>query len=140
MTGKKIVLLLSIGLFIASLTQQAYCTSNLCRGGFDALFSGFFGFLSGDGAAVVWIANPILILSWIFFKRRPKLMLALSLAATLISLSFLLFKTVLDNEAGHLNPITQRSLGYWLWVLSSASMFVGNLIFHLIDRNKPNTN
>jgi hypothetical protein len=140
MDGKKIVLFLSLGLFVASLTQQAYCTSNLCRSGLDALVSGFFGFWSGEGATIIWIANPILFLSWIFFKRRPQMVLFLSLAAMPISLSFLLFKAVLDNEAGHLNPIIERSLGYWLWVASSVSMFTGNMVLYLLNRNKTNAN
>ena len=140
MDVKKTVLFVSIALFVASLTQQAYCTSSLCRSGLDALISGFFGFWSGEGATIIWIANPILFLSWIFFRRKSKIVLFLSLAAMLISLSFLLFKTVLDNEAGHLNPIIERSLGYWLWIASSVSMFTGNMVLYLLNRNKTNSN
>jgi hypothetical protein len=89
------------------------------------------GFLYG-GAAMTWFANPILAASWILSKRNPLLSLTGSLLATLISLSFLLFHNIIDNEAGHYNTIISYKLGYWLWVASSTSMLIGNCILYFL--------
>jgi len=127
----KITLFISIGLFIASLTQEAYCTTNLCRSSIDCLITGGVGFLYG-GAALTWLGNPILITSWILHKKRLLLSLIGSSLSVIISLSFLLFQNVVDNEAGHLNAIVNYKMGFWLWVASSFSMLVGNGLSYIL--------
>ena len=127
---KKTVLILSIGIFLLSLTQIAYCTTNLCRSSLDSLVLGFFGVFY-DITAITWLANPILFISWMFFIRKPKLSLILSSLAVIISLGFLFFSKVVDNEAGHLNLIISHKLGYWLWVYSSLIMLIGNAISYI---------
>ncbi len=127
---KKSVLLISIGLFAVSLSQEAYCTTNLCRPSFDALITGALGFLYG-GAAITWLANPILFISWISINKNLKLSFILSFLAAVISLAFLFFSKVIDNEAGHVNSIISYKLGYWLWLSSSITMLIGNTILIL---------
>jgi len=124
---RKWTLFTSIGLFIISLTQTGYCTTNLCRSSIDCLITGALGFLYG-GAAMTWLANPVLIASWALANRNLWLSLTGSILATIISLSFLLFHHVLDNEAGHLNTIISYKAGYWLWLASSLTMLAGNAI------------
>ena len=124
-----IALFVSIALFIFSLTQDAYCTTNLCRSSIDAFLTGIVGMMYG-GAAITWLANPILITSWIFIKRNTKLSMILSVASVIISLSFLFFKGVVDNEAGHVNLIIRYKFGYWLWLSSTIVIMIGNLTLY----------
>lgn len=121
-----IILNASIGVFLISLTQQCFCTTDSCGYSIAAVFSGAIGVLLG-GAGITWLANPILLASWIWFRKKHHLSLIASFISTLISLSFLLFKNVMVDEAGNYDQITSYRLGYWLWVLSSLIMFVGNL-------------
>ena len=113
------------------LTQKCYCTTTSCGDSIMALFSGTIGFLFG-GAALTWLANPLLILFW-FTMKNAKRSLICSLFAVLISLSFLLFKTVISDEAGNYSLIVSRQLGYWLWVTSSSIMLIGNAIFYFLN-------
>jgi len=117
----------SVITFLVSLTQKCYCTTSSCGDSIMALLSGTVGFVFG-GAALTWLANPLLLTSWIMFKRSPKLSLILSGLALLLSLSFLLFKRVISDEAGNYSEITSYELGYWLWSLSSIIMFGGSLM------------
>jgi len=122
---RRIVLIVSIALFVASLTQKCYCTTSYCGDSFFIFLFGPLGFyLSLAGAT--WLANPLLITSWIKVSKEPKLSFWTSLLAATISLSFLLFKNVMDNENGDLREIVSYSLGYWLWLASCLSMLIGN--------------
>ena len=92
---------------------------------------------------MTWIANPILLTSWMLFKRKPKLSLITSLLASAISLSFLFFDQVIADEAGHYEKITGYKQGYWLWVASSIVIVMGNLALKYmkpIDEKKTLTN
>lgn len=129
-TIKIATLSLSIGLLIIALTQKCYCTTSLCGDSIAVFIFGLFGIFFA-GAALCWLANPLLILSWILIKNN-KLSLILSLISTLIAISFLLFDEIIDDEAGHYRKIVGYELGYWLWVSSNCVMLFGN---YLIRKN-----
>jgi ABC-type enterochelin transport system permease subunit len=123
--ARNILLVLSIGLYIASLTQPAYCTNAECADSAAVAFAGSLGFfLSMAGAT--WLANPLLVASWIVVHKNPLGSLITSLLATALSLSFLCFNTIVDNESGTPSNIAGVKAGYWLWVTSIAVMFIGN--------------
>jgi len=143
----------SIVLFVMSLTQPAFSTSAGYGGpGWLILIVGIFGPFAG-GAGVCWLANPFLMLSWLtfvdktaVFKRIHKdgkelfwlnfvekaVSLLFCFFAVIASSSFLLFTQIIINEAGHYGPITDRHLGYWLWLSSTIVMLMGSGI-RLID-------
>ena len=127
-------------LFCLSLTQNAYCIqSNLttrCVDSASALLLGWFGVLLG-GAAVTWLANPFLVVSWVIIFTAPgKFALGTSLFTSLIMLSFLTFDKVLINEAGHYSAIIDYSSGYWLWLSSSVILVLGNLLVMVSAKNR----
>ena len=133
---KKYFLVISIGLFLISLSQRAYCTNGDCGeigSGLLIFLSGFFGLFIG-GACLTWLANPLLIVSWILFNSKKKTSLVLSSISLLIGLSFLLFNEIIINEAGNYGEITGYEFGYWLWLLSMATMLIGGIYIQIKNR------
>jgi hypothetical protein len=125
------VLILSIALFALSLCGFCFCTQNGCRTSIEAFLVGWLAMLA-DGAATAWLANPFLIVSWVLLARNKKAAWILSLVALLLCGSFLRFHVIIEDEAGHYNPILKVRSGYWLWLSSAASTFAGSLIIRVL--------
>lgn len=132
---KTIVLMTGIGLFIFSLFNICFCTDNGCRTSIEALLVGWFAMLT-SGAAMTWLANPFLIISWILLKRNKNIAWIFSLTALLFSISFLQFSTIIENEAGHYNSIKRIGPGYWLWLSSCLATFIGSLTLQVLKYKK----
>jgi len=101
--------------------------------GLIILLTGLFG-LSVGGACLTWLANPLLLVSWITYQKYPKISLATSLLAMIVGLSFLTFKEIIINEAGHFGQITGYALGYWFWILSILLLVLGNIYLRIKER------
>lgn len=131
MKNKKLFLFISIGLYITSLTQKSYCSSfGPCHNfGFLSLIFGWMGVFMLHIPAFPWLANPILFTSWGLYNKKPNISFILSILAFVLMLSFLLVDEIIENEGGTTSKVVFYGLGYWLWVLSSFIMLVGNLIF-----------
>lgn len=129
---KKAYLFISIFLYLIALTQKTYCTPGNCEyfSGLLNLIFGWIGVFMLHVPAFTWLANPILLISWFFFKRKPKISFILSSVAFILMLSFLLCDEIIDNEGGTRGKIICYGLGYWLWVLSSFMMILGNLLIN----------
>jgi hypothetical protein len=120
----RIALTLSVILFAASLTEEAFCVSGICSDwpGWSILLFGALGHAS-------WFANPLLGASWIaslFSRRVPALILAL--AALVLAGSFLFETSVVTNEAGMANPVTGLREGYWLWLASMVCAVIAGVL------------
>jgi hypothetical protein len=130
------ILTLSIVLFAFSVSQKCFCTERDCGEDWEGaalLISGVLGI----GAApvwFVWLANPVLLFSWIFFLKRIRISLTLSLVAFLICLSFLGFDKMMVDEGGNFSRITGYEAGYWIWTSSAFVLFVGNIIRMRIEK------
>lgn len=120
-----IVLITGVLLFILSLFFNCFCTYKGCVPSVDALVLGWVELFDGD---FVWLANPLLIISWILLGMNKKGGMVLALLASLFSLSFLFYHTVLEDEAGNMGTIKNLSTGYWLWVGSCVVTYVGALV------------
>lgn len=131
-TKRNLPLLVSRVLFFASLTQVCYCTSQSCVDSLLALFIGMLGVVFGYGfssiAIFTWLANPLLLFSWIKYNSNIRQSLILAILAATVSLSFLSCHKITANEGGGLTVITDYKLGYWLWLASSVTMVAGNLL------------
>lgn len=121
----------SICLYILSLTTECYCTANNCGASFLVLLLGWAGIFMGSMACLSWLANPLLIMSWLTAKKNPRASLGYSSVAALLTLSFLLFDKIVDNEAGGFSKIISYKSGYWLWSASIILMVVGNYVLSL---------
>ena len=132
---RQITLILSICLFVLSLTQICFCTSNDCIGSVFALTWGLIALFLG-GAGLTWIANPILVTIWIMMiqnSRHNKLLMFGSILATILSASFLLFHGIAIDEGGMEKEILSYKAGYWLWLTSSLVLLIGNLTIYLLE-------
>lgn len=127
---QKIFLFISIGLYIISLTQKSYCSSfESCDNlGFLSLIFGWFGVFMLHVPAFPWLANPMLLISWLTFNKKSKTSFMLSIGAFTLMISFLLVDEIISNEAGTKSKVVFYGLGYWLWLLSSFIMVLGHLI------------
>jgi hypothetical protein len=128
---EKLFLCLSIGIYIVSLTQKSYCTvGGICEffSGFLNLIFGWFGVFKLHIPAFPWLANPLLFFSWLFYERMPKRSFVLSVISLLLMLSFLFVNEIMVNDGSIYSIINFYGLGYWLWVLSSFIMVLGNLL------------
>lgn len=124
---RRIFLWSSVGILLLAFTQDSYCTSTGCGNAFMAFLLGWLSIFF-TVAGVSWLANPLLILSWITIKVNPKLSWYASIGALIIASTFMLFDKIIDNEAGHIHEIISYGMGYKLWIFSISIMFVWNFL------------
>lgn len=126
---KNAFLIISIVVFFIACSQKTYCTNGDCGAYWDGLAAsilGAFGLFAG-GAYIAWLANPLILISWLAY-RKTKISLVTSILAFAFGLSFLLFDEIMVNEAGHYGEITGYEMGFYLWNLSFLIMIIGNVI------------
>lgn len=127
MKKSRLVLLISVALFITSLALPAVFTQKGSEMYGLACFLLGWADLSGDGTS--WLANPVLLFSWIFLLvKQPKIAAFLGLISVGLALYYFTETEITVNEAGHKSPITSYGLGYYLWLASCVTMLVGSLI------------
>ena len=110
------------------MTQPAYYQTRANEtviGSAMCLAVGAVGLLAGY---FEWIANPLLVFSWIagFRGRRYQAAVSATIALALM-VSFLLRSTMNYPlyQRAPTAPVVGHGLGYWLWVLSAAIMVCG---------------
>jgi len=133
----QLTLIISIGLFTFSLSQECFCTGSNCGGswsGLAILFSGALGFYLCP-AGFTWLANPAILIAWTFIRKNPKRSLSASIIAFLLAISFLFFPNIVSDESGNMRQITAYHLGYWFWLASMLSVLSGNLIVYFQARS-----
>ncbi len=131
-TVRKSTLLFSIILFLLSLMFDSFCTADGCMPSILAFVLGVLGL------PLIWLSNPLLLASWITIKRRPAVSLILGIGALLLSISFMFVDEIKDFETGEVEVIIDYKLGYWIWVLSSVPIIVGNLVQLNLNKKKLN--
>jgi hypothetical protein len=131
----RLTLVISIGLYLAALTQECYCTSMVCGGHWRGIYILALGAIGGimSIAGLTWYANPLLWTAWSLINKQPKKALMFSIAATLLAASFLLFTEITDITPGRTAYITNYRLGYWLWLASAITTLTGCLLAYLTE-------
>ena len=137
MKRRTVVVIGSVLLFVASLTQDAYYLAGDNSGASAAswllLLIGWMGLFYG---IVAWVANPLLVISWMLCLRDElRAAFIVSAAALLVALSFLLHSTIVASEAPTYEAVTGYGPGYWLWLASMLIMTAGTLILYLGSRS-----
>ena len=135
------VLLISLTVFIVSLTQTALTYNDLdgqkTHSSLSLLFMGGLAILGGGLLEwFIWLANPLYFLGLILFIKSNKTSKKVSIAAAILALSFTTWKEILAAENGRTASIERLNLGYWLWTLSLTILTIGAFYyFRRLDNN-----
>ncbi|MBD8880520.1 hypothetical protein IHE49_08495 [Rhodanobacter sp. 7MK24] len=106
--------------------QQVGPANDGSWGGLALLLIGWLGVFMG---IVPWLANPFLLLAWILsFRQRGQGVVYASASAIAFGLSFLFYREIPTDEAGHYAAIAHYQAGYWLWLISMILMLATGLI------------
>ena len=99
--------------------------------GWQIFTFGWAGIFNGDLITICWIANPLLIVSWIIF-RKTKIAFTLSSLALILNIIFYVYIKLnySENEVNFM-------IGYYLWTISIMIMTLGSYI-ELNKMKKPN--
>ena len=125
------ILFISLLLFGLSLTQTAvYFTGYKQATSYSSiamLLTGAIGVVGGGTLEwLIWLANPIYLYALICLTRGEiNKALFISFIALAIALSFRLWHTILVSESGRVAPISSFGAGYYFWLASIATLFVG---------------
>ncbi|CAL2095017.1 conserved membrane hypothetical protein [Tenacibaculum sp. 190524A05c] len=127
---KKIFVLISILFLLVSLTQPCYSVEGTGKDtvGAIGLIAFLLGWLNFNLIGIVWLANPLLLLSMIFLFKKEKFALITSGLALLFSLCFFLVDRIIINEGGTTGKIDHVLVGYWLWLSSIFVIFICSLV------------
>jgi hypothetical protein len=132
-TSSRLLLIISMALYVISLTQECYCTTVSCGDGWSGASIVALGAIGGimSLTGLTWYANPLLWIAWSLLNKNSKKALMFSASATLVAASFLLADTITDTQAGKASYITAYRPGYWFWLASMLTMTVGSLLIYL---------
>lgn len=135
---KKVILGVSILLYVISLTQECYYVDKMnydaWSNSFVLLLIGWIGMIMGGAAALSWLANPFIFLSWLFILKKIKISVFFSIISFLFAFSFLFFDKVITSEAPTFSKITDYKMGYWIWLISIFIFAIGSLIIFILER------
>ena len=129
----KIVTIISIIVFAASLTQNSYYIAGenpkAWSPAFYSLLLGPIGLFDG---IFEWLANPVLAAAWVFsLAGKNKIALLLGSLASALMLAFLFRQTIIASEA----PTYAKITGYgWAIGFSGGLVIVSGTIGLMKDR------
>jgi hypothetical protein len=150
-TLRAVIVLAGATTFAASLTQIGVIVDGSDRSierlpfyGWELLILGGLS-VFGDGLKfLIWLANPIIAVTWILYLRGLRSAALISAMTALgLTLCFLLVKCVLGPGPEGVNvadfemrPIISYGMGYWLWVASAAVLVAGVTAGNIASRFK----
>src|SRR5580692_8960828 len=122
-TRRNVPLLLSLVVFIIGMFLPAYYQNlpdDPAPNSFGLLWMGWGGLITGN---FEWLANPILLLSWLAALGKDVATTLISAALSVLLIASFLRRTEVvyptDNDARHA-LIQAHGPGYWLWLASAA--------------------
>jgi len=139
-TIQGITILTSLSMFGISLTKNAIIVNYL---GATKPIPAYEYFLMGSTAIIgggalewiIWLANPLCLLSIILLISKQKLSMVTSSIALILAISFSFWKEILGNEGGTMSEIVSFESGYYLWLTSILVLTTGiYLYFHQVSR------
>ena len=121
------LMLFAVSLFLPSFHIESPDNVNPWSPSFFVLILGWFSAIGGY-AGTAWYANLLIIPSWYFITKKSVLSLVLSIIGFCLSLMFVFYDKLITNEAGTYAIISERKLGYYLWVSSFVVVIITNLV------------
>lgn len=117
----KIITLLSVVVFAASLTQNCYnIEAHNPKASSPGLYLLLIGPIGVFYGIFEWLANPVLLAAWVFsFAGKNKIALLLGIVASALMVAFLFRHTIVASEAPTYAKIIGYGVGYWLWLTSA---------------------
>ena len=127
---KILIVVLSLGLLILSLTQHAIITNFndevKIGASIDYFLMGAISFLGGGlFEEIIWLANPLSLWAIILLFKNDRNAILLSFLALGLSVSFFFWTEILGSESGSMARIISFELGYYLWVSSILVLTIG---------------
>ena len=132
-TIKSTLIILSIIVFIISLFQPAFFIdredSDAYSNSLFLLALGWMSFLGGGFVPfIIWLANPIYVISIFLINKSIKFGIITSLVSILLALIFSNLNSILTSESGTTSKITELGLGFYLWISSFVILFVSSIV------------
>lgn len=132
-TIKSTLIILSIIVFIISLFQPAFFIDRKDSDAYsDSLFLFALGWMSFFGGGfipfIIWLANPIYLISIFLINKSLKSGISMSLISILLALIFANLNSILTSESGSTSKITELGLGFYLWISSFVILFISSII------------
>ena len=136
---KLAIIFASLMLYILSFTQDAFVVNDMnvekVFSSLEILAMGTFAFWGGGLLEqLIWNANPLYLLTIVFFLMDKPLAVKTGLGAIVLAALFLTWNEILVAESGRTAQITSLELGYWLWLGSIVSLCVGVLWYFYGNR------
>lgn len=126
-------------IYLSSFAFECFLVDGKPSIGSFGLIAFLLGWLNIDFIGLIWLANPLFLVSlFVFvFSKKVKLALILSLLAFILSVSFTQIGEIIKDEAGHIGQITDYLLGYWIWVISQFILLIVLILINILNYKKP---
>ena len=120
-----LLLLIAAVLFVLSMADTAFVTTQQSVKGYWVLITGWMGFVIFQFA---WFANPLTILSLMLFRRRTGWALVSStLALVCVSQAFMFQDIPVDTNGTSIEVIA-RGAGFYYWVGMVSCVFYASIM------------
>ena len=120
-----LLLLIAAVLFLLSMADTVFVTSEQPIQGYWVLLTGWMGFVIFQFA---WYANPLTLLALLLFRRKTLwALVASTLAVVCLSQAFM-FEEIPVDTSGKSLEILARGAGFYYWVGTVACVFYANIM------------
>ena len=128
--------------YLSSLTMECYLVNGEASIGSFGVIAFLLGWLNFNLIGLIWLANPLFIISLrlFFCAKKQNLALALTGIALILALSFMQIQEIIKTEAGHKGEIDGYQPGYWLWLTSISLLLITFLTNNMMKKKTINKN
>ena len=139
---KTIIIGVSLGLFILSLTQDAFITfhngNKESHPGLLCFLAGMLAILGGGLYEwIIWWANPLCIISIYYLLCDNRKAIIAGITAFCLAGLFVSWDEALGSESGSMAAIISFESGYFLWLASIVVLNAGTIYYFF--KFPPNT-
>lgn len=141
-TLQKWTIVVSLLLLIAAFTQPAFYLERpngpeAWRDTFSLFFFGWLSFFTGEYVLVLlWLANPLYILSIFLTIKGKPIALFFAFIAIILAFAFMEVDYMVVSESGHRSKVTALGYGYFIWFAAILTLTGGIAITTLLKANK----